>query len=185
LITSSAVLGRFNRNDTIVVQFAGCWDECASGLHPSWLIKNVQLSFGTAAKATTFEGAATATLHGETMGVNYQWQRNDGAGWVNIPLATAPAYRFFPVAADFNATFRLVASVLGKSITSQVVRLTTGVVEPPEVSISVVGGQVTLQFTGRLQSAAQVNGPYTDVAGAQSPYVINPPAAKAFFRSVR
>ena len=36
LITSSAVLGTFNQNDTIAVQFVGAWDEC-SGLLPAQL----------------------------------------------------------------------------------------------------------------------------------------------------
>lgn len=41
-------------------------------------------------------------------------------------------------------------------------------------------GKVTITYTGTLQSAATVNGPYTDVAGAASPYT---PAATGYFRA--
>lgn len=48
-------------------------------------------------------------------------------------------------------------------------------------TISVQGNTVT--FTGTLQSADNVSGPYTDVAGATSPLTINPNAAQKFWRT--
>jgi hypothetical protein len=61
-ITSTAVLGTFNKNDTLAVQFVGGWDECSRGTYPpSWSIQNLQLVFGKAGKASTFVAAATAS----------------------------------------------------------------------------------------------------------------------------
>lgn len=48
-------------------------------------------------------------------------------------------------------------------------------------TISIQGNKVT--FTGTLQSADNVSGPYTDVAGATSPLTINPNAAQKFWRT--
>ena len=45
-ITSSVLLGTFNKNDTIVVQFLGAWDECSCAARPSWVIKSLQVAFG-------------------------------------------------------------------------------------------------------------------------------------------
>jgi hypothetical protein len=81
-ITSSVVLGAFNQNDTIAVQFVGAWDEFWGPAQPSWVIKSLQLAYGKAAKASTFESLATASKQGQPVTVSYQWQRNDGAGFV-------------------------------------------------------------------------------------------------------
>ena len=184
-ITSSAVLGSFNKNDTIVVQFVGAWDECSSGSQPGWAIKSLQLAFGRAAKAANFEAEVTASRQGTPVAIAYQWERNDGAGWVPIFGATNPSYRIFPVASDFDATFRLVASVPGKSVISDVVKIVTAVVEKPTISISKVGGKITIVFTGKLKSAPQVTGPYEEVAGATSPYEVTTPAGQSYFRAVK
>jgi hypothetical protein len=184
-ITSSAILGTFNKNDTIAVQFVGAWDECSSGTRPNWVIKSLQLVFGKAAKASTFEAQAVASLHGDPLTISYQWQRNDGAGFVDIIGATTPSLRIFPTAADFNACFRLVASVVGKTIISNELKLIAAAVEPPTISISQAAGAVTVKFTGKLQSAPEAGGTYQDVVGAQSPYVITNTAGKAFFRSAK
>lgn len=183
-ITSSAVLGNFNQNDTLVVQFVGVWDECSSGSHPSWVIKHVQLAFGKAAQPSTFTAEVSASRQGTPEAVLYQWQRNDGAGWVDIAGANGPSFRIFPTAADFQATFRLVVSVPGKSIISNEVKLLTGAVETPTVAVSKSGTSITLTYTGTLQSSASVSGPYNDVQGAQSPYVVSNPTGVMFYRCV-
>jgi hypothetical protein len=185
LITSSVILGTFNQNDTIAVQFVGAWDECFGYFQPSWVIKQMQLAFGKAAKASTFESQATASKQGQPVAVSYQWQRNDGAGFVDIPNATGASFTIYPTAADFNAQFRVVASVIGKSLISNVVKLTQGAVTPPELSITTTGGAITITFTGRLQSSATVNGTYQDVTGATSPYPVTTPTGTRFYRSVK
>ena len=184
-ITSSAILGTFNQNDKIVVQFVGAWDECGVAARPGWVVKQVQLAFGKAAKASTFESLAAASKRGQAVSFSYQWQRNDGAGFVNIPNATGAAFVIYPTAADFSAQFRVVASVVGKDITSQVVKLTQGAVAPPELSIHASGGTVTITFTGTLQSATSVNGTYQNVQGAVSPYSITNATGMTFFRSAK
>jgi hypothetical protein len=60
---------------------------------------------------------------------------------------------------------------------------------PPDVTISAslnASRQVVLQWSvGTLLSAASVNGPYTPVAGATSPYVVNPGNAPAQYYRVQ
>jgi hypothetical protein len=55
--------------------------------------------------------------------------------------------------------------------------------EPPSISIARSGASLTITYTGTLQSAPDVTGPYTDVQGAQSPYPVPTTAEKAFFRT--
>ena len=168
-----------------MVQFVGAWDDCSGASQPSWVIKSLQLAFGKAAKSATFEAKATASLRGEPVSFSYQWQRNDGAGFVNIPNATGAAFAIYPTAADFSAQFRVVASVITKSITSNAVKLTQGAVAPPELSVRASGGTVTITFTGTLQSATSVNGPYQNVPGAVSPHPITSATGMMFFRSAK
>lgn len=51
------------------------------------------------------------------------------------------------------------------------------------ITFQVTGNQLTLTWPkGTLQSATQINGPYTDVIGATSPYPINTTGAQQFYR---
>lgn len=185
-ITSSVVLGTFSQNDTIAVQFVGAWDECSGGTYtPSWQIQSLQLTYGKAAKAATFTAEVSTSQQGTPVTPIYQWQRDDGAGWVDIPSANSASFTIYPTAADMAATYRLMVSVPAKSDTSSVVKLIAGVVEPPTLSISTSGAGVSITFTGKLQSSASVTGPYQDVAGATSPHVVAAPAGMMFFRSVK
>jgi hypothetical protein len=58
-------------------------------------------------------------------------------------------------------------------------------VSKPTLSVARSATGVTITFTGRLQSAATVNGPYADVAGATSPANISSAGAAAFYRSAQ
>ena len=87
-IQSSAILGTFNQGDTLAVQFVGAWDDCWSPGQPGWVIRDLQLAFGKAAQAITFAGEAVANA-GSATTVSYQWQRDDGTGFADIPGATA------------------------------------------------------------------------------------------------
>jgi hypothetical protein len=65
------------------------------------------------------------------------------------------------------------------------VRITAAGADPPTISISRSGANVVVTFTGVLQSSATVNGTYTDVIGAVSPFAI-PPASQGtqqFYRA--
>ena len=163
----------------------GAWDECSGASRPSWEIKSLQLAFGTAAKASTFEFTATASRQGKSVPVTYQWQRDDGSGFTDITGANGSSLRIFPVAADFTAHFRAVTTVPGKTVYSDVVKLTTGSVDLPTISVAGPSGNVTVTYTGTLQSSTVVNGPYQNVPNAQSPYSPPKPAAGIFFRSVK
>lgn len=64
--------------------------------------------------------------------------------------------------------------------------ITFAVAQPPGLSISVSGSNVILSWPGlgfTLQSASAVNGPYTDVTGATSPYSYDTSSGnQAYFR---
>jgi hypothetical protein len=184
LITSSAVLGTFKQGDTIVVAFVGAWDECSRASVPSWVVKDVSLSFGKAAQASTFTVAGTATLHGDPLALSYQWQRNDGAGFVDIAGATAATYTIYPTANDLAATFRAIVSAPGASVTSSTAKLTSSA-PPPTIAVATVAGKASITFTGRLQSSATVDGTYTDVQNATNPYVPAGTDQMRFYKSVR
>lgn len=53
----------------------------------------------------------------------------------------------------------------------------------PEVSVAKSGANVVITYTGVLQGADAVNGPYSDVAGATSPATIPASAAQKYYRS--
>ncbi|HTI71336.1 MAG TPA: LamG-like jellyroll fold domain-containing protein [Candidatus Limnocylindria bacterium] len=184
-ITSTVILGSFKANDKIVIQFVGAWDDCSGASHPSWVIRNLSIDYGTAPRATTFTAEGAATKQGITTAFAYQWQRNDGAGFVNIPNENAATFRIFPVVADFAATFRVVISVPGNELPSNTVKLTSGSTTPPVVSIAKSDTATTVTFTGTLQSSATVTGTFSDVPGATSPYTIPAGTGNAFYRSVK
>lgn len=55
----------------------------------------------------------------------------------------------------------------------------------PSLSATRTATGLTITFSGRLQSADQVNGPYTDVAGATSPTTIEATGAGKYYRSAQ
>ena len=55
----------------------------------------------------------------------------------------------------------------------------------PTVSIANDGGNVAIEFEGTLQSADSVTGPYSDVAGASSPFNVTADAPQKFYRAVQ
>ncbi len=56
---------------------------------------------------------------------------------------------------------------------------------PPSLSATRTATGLTITFTGKLQSADSVTGPYTDVAGATSPANVTATGAGKFFRAVQ
>jgi hypothetical protein len=56
-------------------------------------------------------------------------------------------------------------------------------VTKPTLAISSAAGKITITYTGTLQGADAVAGPYTDVAGAASPLAVTPSAAAKFYRA--
>jgi hypothetical protein len=56
---------------------------------------------------------------------------------------------------------------------------------PASIGLSRADGTIRIEFSGTLQSASEVDGPYTTVAGAVSPFEVNADDPQRFFRSVR
>lgn len=125
-ITSSAGLGFFNAGDVIVLGFLSSWDEGCQGSVPNWEIDRVEVSLGVEVPVSAeFTVAATASAYGIPMEPAYQWQRNDGLGWVDIPGANGSTYTLAGVQlSDNGAKFRCVARVPGASATSGEATLT-------------------------------------------------------------
>jgi hypothetical protein len=57
------------------------------------------------------------------------------------------------------------------------------VVVDPTISVSKNGASVVVTYTGTLESAAQVTGPWTPVTGATSPLTVSPTEPSRFYRS--
>jgi hypothetical protein len=187
------VLGSFSADDTLVIQFAGGWDDCSTGTNPNWVIQDLQLVFGSAAQAVEFTVAAEASRLGDPLGVNYQWQRNDGDGFVDITGATGSTHRFFPIAEDFESEFMVIVSAQGtiNTTTTDIATLTDGEDPGPgpdpvsTIDISTdADGNIVLTYEGApLLGADNVEGPYEEVDGASSPMTIAPDAARKFYQS--
>ncbi len=60
---------------------------------------------------------------------------------------------------------------------------TLPVMTPPSLTIVRNAANVVITYTGTLQSSATVNGTYTDVSGAISPYTTSTAAGPVFFRA--
>jgi len=57
-------------------------------------------------------------------------------------------------------------------------------VPKPTVKISkTADGKIQIEFTGTLQSADEITGPWTDVQGATSPYIVTPTGKQKFYRA--
>ena len=56
-------------------------------------------------------------------------------------------------------------------------------VAPGPLAIASTADGVSITYTGTLQSASDVKGPFTDVAGAASPYKAKAIGSASFFRA--
>jgi len=184
-ITSQAILGTFSAGDRLVVQFVGAWDDCATATAPNWEIDNVKLDLLVGAEPATFTAEAEAIRREDALPVRYQWQRNDGSGWKDIPNATGTSYQITPLQVDMLASFRVMATVYGVPgmvIYSEVAKLT---VPKPTISIARSPTGISVTFTGTLQSSTSIMGAFNPVAGATSPYTVPDPTGTLFFRAVK
>ena len=54
------------------------------------------------------------------------------------------------------------------------------------LSLSRTGDAITVTFTGNLQSATSISGPFSNVTGATSPYTVPAPTGGSlFYRSIK
>jgi hypothetical protein len=77
-VTSTCDLGSLNAGDTVSVQFLYAADTNTRGSVPNWEIDHLTLNEGGAPGLPLF----------------IQWQRNNGAGWADIPGAMGGTYTF-------------------------------------------------------------------------------------------
>ena len=56
---------------------------------------------------------------------------------------------------------------------------------PASISIANDGGNISITYEGTLQASDSVTGPYSDVAGAGSPYSVTADAPQKFYRAVQ
>lgn len=146
-VTSVVNLGDLQAGDTIQLRFLYAGDTNTKGpFQPNWEIDSVEFSptlEKTSADSTvTFSAQATATLNDLPAVVNYQWQRNDGAGFEDIAGATASTYTFQPRVIDDGAIFRCLISSPGASATSDEATLSVA----PKLTIVRAGDSVTISW---------------------------------------
>lgn len=136
-ITSTAFLGGFAAGDTLAVQFVGAWDEGTAASPPNWVIDSVSVVQGGAEPATLRVAAAGTTPGQTNLVVSYQWQRDNGDGFVNVPGANQAALTFLPKGSDNLALFRCVLRAPGvpDAVVSQSALLTVVGGNGPELRI--------------------------------------------------
>jgi hypothetical protein len=142
-------------------------------------------------------------LAGTYDGVNWNLYRNgvlvattpDGTGLLpiaNANWAVGARGRWkngsgFPASGEDRQFTGLIdePAIYNHALTAQQIQAhySAGVFGPHPLAISFAGGSVTLTYSnGTLQSATDVAGTYTDVAGAGSPYTVPATGPKKFFR---
>jgi hypothetical protein len=57
------------------------------------------------------------------------------------------------------------------------------VVSVPTITLTRIGNSLVITYTGTLLSSANVEGPYTPVAGATSPYTVPSTGTQRFYRT--
>lgn len=161
---SSANMGSVNFNE---VEFSVANATAAIGI-----VTNPASLSVAPGESVTLTGFASGFVGG------YQWYK-DGE-----PIAGATSRNYAIAAvAEANAgqyTFRAFNSTV--EVESEAATLT--VTALPVVSVAVDNGQLVVTFTGILQSAENVTGPFTDVSPAPtSPLILPNPTGSRFFRS--
>jgi hypothetical protein len=181
-LTCIADLGYFAAGDTLAVRFLGGWDAGVKGSSPNWLLDGLVVTEGNPGRpATTFSIRAHASLGGAEAALSYQWQRDSGAGFVDIVGANANDYTFVPAPVDNGSRFRCLLYAPGSTATSAVVTLT---IVLPALSIVRTAGNIILswQSDGVLQEASSISGSWTDVPGTSNPRTLPAPPANRFYR---
>ncbi|MEY2409969.1 MAG: hypothetical protein QOF48_2639, partial [Verrucomicrobiota bacterium] len=142
-ITTVAELGCFNPGDTLSVQFMAASDSNTRGQDPNWEIDSFAITQGNASANALFNVGASAVVPGNpSQPIFIQWQRNSGAGFVDVAGATGNSYAFTPTVADNGACFRAALYVPGAVSFSSTACLTVNQANtPPEFTC---GGNVGL-----------------------------------------
>ena len=168
-VTSVVSLGDLNAGDTVQLRFLYAGDTNTKGpFTPSWEINSVEFSpaleSNYADSAVTFTTVAEATLNSAPTPVAYQWQRNTGAGFLDIAGATATTYSLVPSARDSGTVFRCIVRSPGAEATSTEARLDV----VPRHTITLTGASAVISWPAPstdfvLQQASALLTPATTV----------------------
>jgi len=163
-ITSVANLGNFNAGDTVRIQFMAASDTNTRGpIVPNWEIDSGALTQGGQLNVALSVGAAITTPPGVSSVVTYQWQRNEGGVWKDVPRPSARSQTLTFVPSYGSVyDYRVLVCVPGAGATS--------------TSATVVG-LIVFPWAGApevLQHSTQIPGGWTDIPGAPNPFVIDP-----------
>jgi hypothetical protein len=121
--------------------------------------------------------AATTVVGEITAGGTGAWSSDD-----LMAFSTPGAATLASVELGAAATVRLRLSLADPDIDYLLFYPAEAVV-PPNPSFTYTGGVLTLTYTGTLESSLTINGDFTDVAGATSPYVVPQTAEASYFRA--
>jgi hypothetical protein len=130
-VNSVANLGFFFTGDVVELEFLYGGDTNTRGNYqPSWEINDLVLTEGIAAQQPArLTVSASAVVGGNpSSAIFYQWERNCGSGFANIPGANAATYSFEPRLSDDGCKFRVRMYVPGATALSAEAALT--VVQP-------------------------------------------------------
>jgi len=120
--------------------------------------------------SVTFNVTASQPLFPSGGSLSYQWQKNCGSGFVNIPSANAASYTLNPVTAgDNGCQFRcMVTYSCGGSINSNAATLTTMVASETHTPVACNGGSSTVTISA-VNGAPPYSGTgsFTQFAGTQ------------------
>ncbi|MBN2505491.1 MAG: Ig-like domain-containing protein [Verrucomicrobia bacterium] len=206
-ITSTAVLGPFAASDCFSIQFFAAWDDCSENTEPNWELDSLQFSPAVEDRNSqapvTFTVRAAATRPGAPdPPLFYQWQRDNGSGFVDIAEATGASYSLAPSVRDNGARFRCLVQTPGITVTSDVATLAVApLVTRPTLDVAWSGGSVVITWpapsTGFvLEETAALLDPPTDtvwtpegstpeVTGDMNRVTCTPAAGSRFYRLTR
>jgi hypothetical protein len=147
-IDTDANLGTFVHGDKLRFQCLGAWDECSRGKLPNWVVRGYSFPTGslkvTLPSPATFTVAATGNYKGNpNPPFGWQWQKDTGAGYVDIPGANTSTLTIYPAQSDNGAKIRCIVYIPGASAISPSATLTVG----PDLDIVQTSpGNVTLSW---------------------------------------
>jgi len=128
---------------------------------------------GAAPLLVSFTDSSTGTI------TNRLWSFGDGATTNTVLTNLTHNYGL----AGTNTVMLTVTGPVGTNTLSQPDFIIVTNLGPVTVIIAISGNQVQLTWpSGTLQTAVQVAGPYTNIVGATSPYLVAPSEATRFFR---
>ncbi len=141
---------------------------------------NTVLEFVTNPASAKVAPGAGVTIEGLASGFvgGYQWYKDGTA----IPGATARTYTIASISEEHQGNYTLKA--FNSTMEVESAAATLNVVAFPELNITAAEGLITVSFTGTLQSADNITGPFSDIDPQPvSPLILTNPPGSLFFRS--